>query len=171
MLRKFTTRFADWANHLAALLLLSMFVVFIMQIVFRYVLGWPVLWTVEWVTIAWLWVILFVSAFVVKTSDMIRLDLLYNAMPRRGRRGLDVITGAICAAIFIYTLPHAWDYVTFMRIERTAAFRWPFDWVFAIYIPFHIMMIVRMLALVWGGLTGARDPEDVTGDPESHDYD
>lgn len=164
-------RISNWCNHLAAALLLSMFVVFILQIVFRYVLGWPVLWTVEWVTVAWLWGILFSFTFVIKTSDMIRLDILYNAVPDSMRRGMDVFVGLTTASIFIYTLPHAWDYVTFMKIEVTAAFRWRFDFVFAIYIPFHIAVIVRMLLVAWGGLVGASllndgemHPEDQTND-------
>lgn len=164
-------RLSGWANHLTAALLLSMFVVFILQIVFRYILGWPVLWTVEWVTIAWLWGILFSFAFVIKTGDMIRLDIVYNAVPRWGRRAMDVFTGLTTAAIFAWTLPHAWDYVTFMKIERTAAFRWPFDLVFAIYIPFHIAVIIRMLLVAWGGIAGSRRREDIDLTPESHDYD
>ena len=164
-------RFAALPRHISALLLGSMFAVFILQIVFRYFLNLPVGWTVEWVTIAWVWGILFSFAFVVRQGDMIRLDILYEALPRGGRRIMDIFAGLTCAAIFAYTLPKAWDYVTFMEIERTAAFRWPFDIVFGIYIPFHIAVIVRMLMLAWGGITGGRLAEDISTDPESHDYD
>jgi C4-dicarboxylate transporter DctQ subunit len=164
-------RLSDYANHITAALMGSMFVVFILQILFRYVLGLPVLWTVEWVTIAWLWGILFSFTFVIRSGDMIRLDILYNAVPRGMRRAMDVVAGLIVAATFAYTLPHAWDYVTFMKIERTAAFRWPFDLVFAIYIPFHIAVIVRMLLQALGGLFGSRRREDIDLKPESHDYD
>lgn len=167
-LRAWADRIAGLGNHITAALLLSMFLVFIAQIVFRYVLGWPVLWTVEWVTIAWLWGILFSFTFVIRTGDMIRLDILYNAVPRGARRAMDVVAGLTVAAIFAYTLPHAWDYVTFMKIERTAAFRWPFDLVFAIYIPFHIAVILRMLLLAWGGVTGTSHREPLI--PESHDH-
>lgn len=170
-LRTLADLLARWANHLSAALLLSMFVVFIMQIIFRYLLSWPVLWTVEWVTIAWLWGILFSFAFVIKTGDMIRLDILYNAVPRGWRRAMDVFTGLTVAAIFTWTLPAAWDFITFMKIERTAAFRWPFDLVFGIYIPFHVAVIVRMLLVAWGGISGSRRPEDLQLNPESHDYD
>ena len=145
-----------------------MFVVFILQILFRYVFGLPVLWTVEWVTIAWLWGILFSFTFVIRNGDMIKLDILYNAVPRGWRRAMDVFTGLTTAAIFAWTLPHAWDYVTFMEIERTAAFRWPFDLVFSIYIPFHIAVIVRMLLIAWGGICGNRTQTDLEAHPETH---
>lgn len=170
-IRNLANRIAKWSNHITAALLLSMFIVFIMQIVFRYLLGWPVLWTVEWVTIAWLWGILFSFAFVIKTSDMIRLDIVYYAVPRGMRRAFDIFSGLITAGIFIWTLPDAWDYVTFMGIERTAAFHWPFDLVFSIYIPFHIAVIVRMLLIAWGGIAGNRLPEELETHPESHTYD
>lgn len=170
-LKLWTDRLSGLANHIASALMLSMFVVFIMQIVFRYFLGLPVLWTVEWVTIAWLWCILFTFAFVIKSGDMIRLDVIYSSVPRGWRRGFDVFTGLTCAAIFGYTLPYAWDYVDFMAIERTAAFRWPFNWVFGIYIPFHIAVIIRMLMVALGGILGSRSRDDVDLHPETHDYD
>ena len=175
-LRNWTNRISDWANNITAFLLLSMFVVFILQITFRYLvpyfgLNLKIDWTDEWVTTAWMWGILFGFTFVIKTSDMIRLDVLYNAVPTSWQRVMDVFVGLITAAIFAYTLPYVWDYVTFMKIEVTAAFRWRFDYVFSIYIPFHIAVIVRMLLLAWGGITGARDTEDLTPHPETHDYD
>lgn len=169
--RIWADRIAGWANHLSAALLLSMFVVFLLQIIFRYALGWPVLWTVEWVTIAWLWGILFSFAFVIKTSDMIRLDIVYKAVPTTARRAFDVFSGLTTAAIFAWTLPHAWDYVTFMGIERTAAFRWPFDIVFGIYIPFHTAVIIRMLLVAWSGISGADHMEELLPNPEGHDND
>lgn len=170
-LKKLSDQISDWGNHLTAALLLSMFVVFVLQILFRYVLGLPVLWTVEWVTIAWLWGILFSFTFVMHSNDMIRLDIFYNAVPHGWQRAMDIIGGLTVAAIFAYTLPHAWDYVTFMGIERTAAFRWPFDLVFAIYIPFHIAIIVRMLLLALSGARGNLRADDPEPHLESHKYD
>jgi TRAP-type C4-dicarboxylate transport system permease small subunit len=133
------------AEVLAGLLLASVFVVFLLQILFRYVLLMPVGWTVEWVTIAWVWVILFGAAFALRDAELIRLDVLYLAVPDGVRRVFDVITGLTCAAILAWTLPQCLDYIQFMKIERTAYLRWPFNWVFAIYIPFALAMIARCL--------------------------
>lgn len=102
---------------------------------------------------------------------MIRLDIVYYAVPIGMRRFFDVFTGLFTAGIFIITLPDAWDYVTFMGIERTAAFRWPFDLVFGIYIPFHIAVIVRMLLVAWGGISGAPYYQDQMPNTESHEND
>lgn len=154
-----------------ALVLASLFVSFLIQIVFRYVLNLPLGWTIEFVAIAWLWGILFGYTFVVRDDELIRLDIVYGAVPVIVQRIMDVFTGLVCAGIFIWTLPMVWDYVTFMAIERTAYMQIRFDYVFAIYIPFAIAVIIRSLISVWHGLYGTH-PKYISGTgSESHDYD
>ncbi|MFC3227728.1 TRAP transporter small permease [Marinibaculum pumilum] len=157
------------AENVCAVLLASMFVTFLLQVLFRYFLNLPVGWTVEWVTIAWLWGILFGYAFVVREVDVIRLDLVYGIVPPWLRRGFDLVSGLTVALVFAWTLPQAWDYVAFMSIERTAYIRLPFSIVFAIYIPFAVAVILRSLATAWAALRGA--PSKVFGDHSGHAYD
>ncbi|WP_222863148.1 TRAP transporter small permease [Marinomonas sp. IMCC 4694] len=146
-----------WSGHISAFLLGSMFVAFILQVIFRYLLNLPIGWTVEWVTLSWLWGVLFTFAFVSNNNDMIRLDILYSLMPKNVARVMDVVTSLCCAAIFIVTLPKAWEYVDFMSIERTAYLRLPFNWVFALYIPFHVSVIIRMFAISWKAITHSQE--------------
>ncbi len=157
------------AENVIALLLLSMFVTFLLQILFRRVLGWSVGWTVEWVTIAWLWGILLGYAFVVKESEVIRLDIVYSAVSRPWRRAFDVFSGLVCAAIFIITMPAAVDYITFMAREKTAYLRWPFHLVFSIYVAFALSVIARSLFTAWRGFSGTGP--HAAPSAESHDYD
>ena len=159
------------AENILALILASLFVSFLIQIVFRYVLNLPLGWTVEYVSIAWLWGILFGYAFVVREKDVIRLDIVYAAVPVFLQRVMDVFTGLVCAGIFIWTLPNVWDYVTFMNIEKTAYMKLRFDYVFAIYIPFALSVIVRCAMTVWRGLTGTGPAFDTQQSAGTHDYD
>ncbi|MEQ5872272.1 TRAP transporter small permease subunit [Sagittula sp. NFXS13] len=165
----------DWlgkrAENFLALILGALFVSFLIQIVFRYLLNLPLGWTVEFVSIAWLWGILFGYAFVVREADVIRLDIIYAALPRNARRALDVLTGTICAGIFIWTLPYVWDYITFMAIEKTAYMKIRFDYVFAIYIAFALSVILRCGITVWRGITGAGPAFDTSKSAGTHDYD
>ena len=136
------------AEDAAALLLLSMAVSFLVQIIWRYVLNEPQGWTVEYVAIAWLWGILFGYAFVVRDADIIRLDIVYNALPPKGRAWADIVGGLIVAGLLLYSLPASVEYVNFMGIERTAFLQIGFNWVFAIYLPFVAVVIVRTLVNV-----------------------
>ncbi len=154
------------AENFVALLLLSMFATFLIQIVFRYVLNLPLGWTVEYVAIAWLWGILFGYAFVIRDVDIIRLDILYNAVPPNGRRMMDVVGGLVCAGILAWSLPKAYEFVTFMKVERTAYIQLPFDLLFSIYIPFAVAVIVRTLLNVWHAVRGDTryvDPIEAAG--------
>lgn len=159
------------AEALLALVLASLFVTFLVQIVFRYFLNLPLGWTIEYVSIAWLWGILFGYAFVTSDREIIRLDIVYGAVPAPVRRAMDIFTGLTCAAIFLWSLPKVWDYVTFMAIERTAYMRIRFDYVFAIYVPFAISVALRSLINVWEAIRGDHVRYTAGAGAEEHDYD
>lgn len=159
------------AEEALALILASLFLTFLVQIAFRYFLNLPLGWTVEYVSIAWLWGILFGYAFVTRDNEIIRLDIVYAAMPAGVQRAMDAFTGLTCAAIFLWSLPAVWDYVTFMAVERTAFLRLRFDYVFAIYIPFAVAVSIRCLINVWQAVAGTH-PRYASGSAaEAHDYD
>ncbi len=158
------------AENILALLLGTMFAAFIVQIVFRYFLNLPLGWTVEYVTIAWLWGIFFGYTFVVKADDAIRLDIVYQLVPPTARRVMDVVAGLVCAGIFAWSIPKAWDFVTFMAIERTSFMRIRFDIVFSIYIPFAIAVVIRSLMSVWRAIKGRPSHQDPQVVPVSDEH-
>ena len=154
-----------FAEGIAAIILGSMFVCFLVQIAFRYLLGWPVGWTIEYVAMAWLWVILFGYAFVIKDKEVIKLDIVYTVMPDKVKRIMDVFAQTFCAVIMLWSLPKAIDYISFMQIERTAYLRMNFAWLFSIYIPFSIAVSIRCLLSAWKALMGIA-PENTIQDPK-----
>ncbi|MHA6298783.1 TRAP transporter small permease [Devosia sp. CAU 1758] len=142
------------AENLLALMLAVMFAVFILQIVFRYLLNFPIGWTHEVSVIMWIWLVLFGSAFVVRDSEEIRFDILYGAARGRVKRTMVAMTGLILVALFAISLPAVIDYITFMKVEKTAYLDIRFDYLYSIYGIFALAMIVRQLWLtgraVWG---------------------
>lgn len=152
------------AEDVVVLLLGSMFLTFLIQIVFRYVLNLPLGWTIEYVTVAWLWGILFGYAFVLRREDIIVFDLVYNSVPDKVRRAMAIIANAACIAIMAWSLPKAYDYVTFMKVERTAFLEMRFDILFAVYIPFVLSIIVRSAIDIWLAITGGQ----IVHDPFAH---
>ncbi|MBL4812523.1 MAG: hypothetical protein JKX69_09265 [Rhodobacteraceae bacterium] len=69
------------------------------------------------------------------------------------------------------TLPATIEYIDFMKIERTAYMRIPFNIVFAVYIPFSLAVIIRGLITAWTGFAGRGPQHDSHASAESHDYD
>lgn len=151
-------RIGDWlyarAENLLAAMLATMFVVFIIQIVFRYLLNLPIGWTHEISVVMWLWMVLFGTAFVVRDSDEIRFDILYGAAGPRLRRGMVLLTSLTLVALFALSLPAVIDYILFMKVERTAYLKIRFDYLYSIYGIFAVAVIVRQLVLAWNAAWG-----------------
>jgi len=136
------------------LMMAAMFVAFILQVVFRYVLNLPVGWTDEVCTLVWLWGILWGSSFVVKNREDIRFDLVYSHLPRPVRRGFTLVASGVGVILLLVSLPATWSYVSFMKVESTANFGIPYSWVFSVYVVFVVAMVVRHAGIVWDALRG-----------------
>lgn len=140
-------------NVLAAMLA-TMFVAFILQIVFRYVLNLPIGWTNEISAILWLWLVLWGAAFVLREEEEIRFDLLYGAAGPKLRRVMMLICGGSLILLYGWSLPAVADYVAFMKVEKSAYLKIRFDWLFSIYVLFVIATLIRYIWLSWRALRG-----------------
>ena len=134
-----------FAEAVAAGLLAVIFIAFILQIALRYVFDWPVGWTAEISLVAWLWLVLWGAAFVLKDEEEIRIDVLEQAFGPRVRRVARAIGSIAIVVLFGMALPATWDYVSFMKVESTSYLKIRFDWLFSIYLAFAVAVIVRHL--------------------------
>ena len=154
---------AQWlarrAENVAVLMLAALFLAFLIQIAFRYLFNLPIGWTHEISVILWLWLVLWGAAFVLTEREEIRFDLLHAAVGRRTRRVMGVVTALAVVVLYGTALPAMVDYVSFMKVERTAYMKLPFSWVYAIYIVFAVAAIIRYLWLGFAALRGD-EPED-----------
>lgn len=137
------------AENVLAALLAVMFLAFLVQIVFRYFFNFPVGWTSELTVIAWLWMVLWGAAFVLKESEEIRFDLISAAAGRRTRRAMGIVVGVAIVVLYAVSLPATVRYVTFMKVESTSYLKIRFDWLYSIYVIFAVAIIVRYLRILW----------------------
>jgi len=149
----FASKAAGWlhrrAENVMAALLGLMFVAFLLQIVFRYFFNFPVGWTSELTVAAWLWLVLWGSAFVLKDDEEIRFDLLCSAVGRRARRFMGILAGIALVVLYGMSYPATWSYVTFMKVEKSSYLHVRLDWMYSIYLLFVAAVIVRYLWILW----------------------
>jgi C4-dicarboxylate transporter, DctQ subunit len=150
------------AEDIAAAMLVAMFAAFLVQIVCRYLLNLPAGWANELSVVLWLWLVLWGAAFVLREHEEIRFDLLYGAVGPRVRRAMFLTAALALVALYTLSLPAVVDYVTFMKVERTAYMKIRFDALYSVYVMFAVAAIARYLYLAWRTLLG-RDPQ--TDDP------
>ena len=146
---RWADRISDWGNHLTAALLLSMFVVFIMQIVFRYVLNLPIGWTSELTVIMWVWLVLWGAALVLREDEEIRFDLVYSSVGPGARRWMGAVAALALIALYGLSFPAAFDYVTFMKVQKSAYMKIRFDYLFSIFLIFALAVLVRYVWILW----------------------
>src|SRR5437763_2260930 len=105
------------AENVAVVLLSVMFATFIVQIFSRYVLNNPVGWSEEVIITAWLWTVLWGAALVISEKEEIRFDIIYSKLSERTRRVFTIITAVVLIALYAISLPAAYSYVSFMKVE------------------------------------------------------
>ena len=146
------------AENLAVALLTVMFATFILQIFFRYVLNNPVGWSEEVIITTWLWTVLWGAAFILGESEEIRFDIIYSNISEGVRRIFTIITGMVLVVLYGISLPAAFSYVSFMKVERSAYLRVPINWLYSVYIIFTVACIARYCGLVYRAFRGAKSP-------------
>lgn len=133
-------RFADGVG---VAMIAVMFIAFIVQIVFRYILNFPIGWTSELTIIMWLWLVLWGASFMVREREEIRFDLIYSAVGKRTRNVMVLVGGVALIGLYVFSFPAVADYVTFMKVQKTAYLKIRFDWLFSIYLVFVVAIVVR----------------------------
>lgn len=145
MLKRIVNSLHRFAEAVAAALLALIFVAFIVQIAMRYLFNWPVGWTTELSLAAWLWLVLWGAAFVLKDDEEIRIDLLAERASRRTRRVLGAIGALSLIVLFGMSLPATWSYVSFMKVEKSSYLGIRMDFMYSIYLVFAVAVIARCL--------------------------
>ena len=150
------------AENVAAAMLAVMFAAFIIQIVFRYFFNLPTGWTSELTVVMWLWLVLWGAAFALKEDEEIRFDLISGAVGPRARIAMGIVTALALVILYGLALKPSFDYVAFMKVEKSSYLKIRMDWLFSIYVVFLVAVIVRYLWLLSQLLRG-KDP----GAPDS----
>jgi TRAP-type C4-dicarboxylate transport system permease small subunit len=146
------------AENVLAAMLGAMFVAFLLQIGFRYLTDWSTGWTSELSVMLWIWLVLFGAAFVTRESEEIRFDLIYGAAGRKAQRIMLLLASIGLIALYGLSLPGAADYVSFMKVEKSAYMKLRLDWVYCIYLVFIVAILARYLWLCWRAVFGPAPP-------------
>jgi TRAP-type C4-dicarboxylate transport system permease small subunit len=149
-------RLRSLAEHVAVALIATMFVSFLLQIFFRYVLDRPLGWTEEVTVLCWVWVVLWSAALILTDEQEVRFDIVYGAVPLRFRRAFTLVTSAALVVLLVASLPATWKYVTFMKREHSAYLHMRFDILYSIYLVFVVAVVVRHLRLAYRCFRPAR---------------
>ena len=133
------------AELVGAAIFAAMFGAFLLQIFMRYVVNQPLGWTLELCMVAYLWLVFWGCAFLLRERDHIAFNIVYNGAPPPVRRVLAVVSAIVLAAAMIAALPATFDFVSFMGRTSTWVLHIRFDLLFSIFLVFMAAVAIRQL--------------------------
>ncbi len=147
-------RLQQAANLLGGGLFLTLFVVFIIQIVARFGFHKPLPWTDEAAVILYVWVILWAAAAVVPEREHVMFDLVWNSVNTRTRLVMRIVGNLMLGGLALVAIPASWDYVRFMAREGSPVLGLPFMWIFLPFVLLLIALVIRSAWAIWNAVRG-----------------
>jgi C4-dicarboxylate transporter, DctQ subunit len=142
------------ADDVIVVLIATMFVSFLLQITFRYLLNAPLGWSEEVTVLCWVWVVLWGAAFILSDREEIRFDIVYAVVSPSTQRAFTAASSVALVVLFAVSLPATLKYVAFMKREHSAYLHMRFDVLYSIYVMFSIAVIVKHARLAWRAIRG-----------------
>lgn len=133
------------ADDVGITMLAVMFLTFVVQIIWRYVLNDPLSWSVELCLILWLWTVFWGSAFCVRDREHVRFDMLYLSVRPQTQRIFAAISALAIVIGMIASWPGTYGYISFLMIKKSGTLRIPLAYVFSIYLIFMIALVVTYI--------------------------
>ncbi len=146
--------FKKTANAIGGGLFLTLFIVFVIQVMARFGLNKPLAWTDELAVILYVWIILWAAAFMVPEREHVAFDLLWNSAGPRTRRVMQMVGHLLIGGLALCAVPATWDYVYFMKREGTPVLGLPFMWVFLPFVFLLVALVVRSAWAIWRVIKG-----------------
>ena len=146
--------FKKTANAIGGGLFLTLFIVFVIQVMARFGLNKPLAWTDELAVILYVWIILGAAAFMVPEREHVAFDLLWNSAGPRTRRVMQMVGHLLIGGLALCAVPATWDYVYFMKREGTPVLGLPFMWVFLPFVFLLVALVVRSAWAIWRVIKG-----------------
>ncbi|MEP2762458.1 MAG: TRAP transporter small permease subunit [Hyphomicrobiales bacterium] len=161
-MKSFTKPALKLAETVAAAMIATMFLTFLLQIGVRYsarlewIADWfPLLepanfgWTLELCLALWVWLIFWGNSFVVRDQDHVKFDVFYTQVPPGVRKWFVVLSGvSICVGLLLSLEPTLGKFHV-LRLKKTATLSAVFgDWirmrdVYFIYVVFLVAVSAR----------------------------
>lgn len=140
-----------------------MFLTFILQIFFRYVLRQPLQWAYEVTVSCYLWLVLLGSCYAQRERKHVSFTMICDKAPVKPR-SIMMFTGNLLMLIaFLYAFVPSVEFIIFMKRQQTAALKIGLDLIYLAYIPFMIHMMLYFIrdmitqARVFLGIAGAEE--------------
>lgn len=128
--------------YIPVLAFVGLFGVFIMQIFFRYVVRDPKPWSMEVTSMCYVWVVLLGACYAQRKKSHVTFTLIYDVLPVKLKSLTAFLGNLIIFAAIIASVSPTWNYIKFMKIQKSSVLKVGLNYVFAPYMVFLVLMLM-----------------------------
>jgi len=129
--------------YLPAAAFASLFVVFMVQVFFRYFI-FPLTWPLEFTLMAFIWLTLFGACFAYRNSSHVVFTMIYDKVKPKTQTLMKIAGNTLLFTAFCLSLYPSYRYVAFMNFKKSDVLKVPMNIAFSPYIIFLVIMIGRL---------------------------
>ena len=122
-----------------------MFVTFVMQIFFRYIVRQPLAWAYEVTVSCYLWLVILGACYAQREHAHVTFTLITDKMPIRGRAFCTFLGSLMIGFAFVWAFVPSCRFVSMMAMQRTSMLKIGLNIVYGPFIAFLALMILYML--------------------------
>lgn len=119
-----------------------MFLAFVLQIFYRYVMNAPSTWAFELTRIAFVWSVLFGAIYTMRKREHLTFTLVYDLFPTRVQAYIRILSNSIVCLGFCIVFQPSLHYIQFMSMMSTTTLDIPMSLVYGPFLIFLAMVIV-----------------------------
>lgn len=128
--------------YIPAICFVTIFVAFIAQIFFRYVLRSPLGWSTELITILFVWLVFFGSLYSSRTESHVRFTMISDMLPKKIDKILEIAGDLLVLVLFVLSVKPTLEYINFMDVQKSSILRISMKWIQGPYIVMAIGAII-----------------------------
>jgi TRAP-type C4-dicarboxylate transport system permease small subunit len=137
-------------------LLISMGVIMIVHVFFRYLLNSPLIFTEELISICFIWMCMLGSGYCIHHKLNTRIDVFVNLLPSLVQKIISVFSDLFCMSIFIYLLPTAIRFTRTQATVITPALQLPMSVIYSAFLAASFLIILRTPFNIYETISGTR---------------
>ncbi len=138
-----------------------MFVTFILQIFFRYIMNAPLTWTVELTLVSFCWVVTLGACFAARKKSHVMFTLICDSMDNTKKHIFSIIGNAIIIFAFAIIIVPSFEFITFMEFQSTSVLKINMSLVFAPFLVMLIDVIVYQVIEVFESIASIKAGHDI----------
>lgn len=137
-----------------------MFITFILQVFFRYVVNHPLVWTQDIIVVCFCWTVIFGSCYTMRIHGHVQFTMLYDAYGPKGAAWARMIGNLLIVVTFALLMIPSMKYSFFLGFQKTPVLRIRYTYIFLPFCYFlcsNIGYTVPIILEDWNVISGRQD--------------